>query len=392
VGRLEAKRRALDEIAAGQCAADEKRKQDKRLRAAGFGGFSSRGSDPVIVPRGNAGRHPPGPVWRCVQLETMSRNLKTAFTRRDPVGDTSDLQSSSNGALFRRKLTGMGTVRIKKSVQTAKFAVMLDDTWFGPQRDHECLAAAVSGTLGAKLGELWTEAHSELSSRDEYLLEITANNAAALWKTGFSWEPTALGSAFKTFHEKIALRAFELYQERGCIQGVDLQDWLQAEQEVLPIMGLTPADIVRHRRINIVEEHLKGQTDVDRSIYIPFEGIIHRRITRIPEGELWPQRFSGELDTWQDMPYLRKGNVFLLWVEERCEWVGIEYEKRGHHFEGDLWGVEEDIYTDGPFQLNDDCARLILGVYGEPEIPFDRVLMTSPVELKAAFLKKFCAE
>ena len=32
--------------------------------------------------------------------------------------------------------------------------------------------------------------------------------------------------------EDIARRAFELYEARGCQDGHDLEDWLQAEQEL----------------------------------------------------------------------------------------------------------------------------------------------------------------
>ena len=34
-------------------------------------------------------------------------------------------------------------------------------------------------------------------------------------------------------NERIARRAYELYEQRGCVDGFDTQDWLQAEQEVL---------------------------------------------------------------------------------------------------------------------------------------------------------------
>jgi hypothetical protein len=33
-------------------------------------------------------------------------------------------------------------------------------------------------------------------------------------------------------HDEVAQRAYELYQARGGEQGHDLEDWLQAEQEV----------------------------------------------------------------------------------------------------------------------------------------------------------------
>jgi Protein of unknown function (DUF2934) len=32
---------------------------------------------------------------------------------------------------------------------------------------------------------------------------------------------------------RIARRAYQLYEGRGCLDGFDLQDWLQAEREIL---------------------------------------------------------------------------------------------------------------------------------------------------------------
>ena len=34
-------------------------------------------------------------------------------------------------------------------------------------------------------------------------------------------------------HEEIALRAYEIYLQRGSVHGQDLDDWLQAERETL---------------------------------------------------------------------------------------------------------------------------------------------------------------
>jgi hypothetical protein len=34
-------------------------------------------------------------------------------------------------------------------------------------------------------------------------------------------------------HELIAIRAYEIFQSRGAIDGADMDDWLQAEKEVL---------------------------------------------------------------------------------------------------------------------------------------------------------------
>ncbi len=45
---------------------------------------------------------------------------------------------------------------------------------------------------------------------------------------------------------KIELRAYEIYQERGRIEGGALDDWLQAEREVLGTSILRP--LIRKRR------------------------------------------------------------------------------------------------------------------------------------------------
>ena len=34
-------------------------------------------------------------------------------------------------------------------------------------------------------------------------------------------------------HELIATRAYELYEIRGCVEGYDCEDWLEAERQVL---------------------------------------------------------------------------------------------------------------------------------------------------------------
>jgi hypothetical protein len=41
--------------------------------------------------------------------------------------------------------------------------------------------------------------------------------------------------------EQIRLRAYELFEQRGRIEGYDLEDWLQAEAEVTQRTGKTRA-------------------------------------------------------------------------------------------------------------------------------------------------------
>lgn len=45
----------------------------------------------------------------------------------------------------------------------------------------------------------------------------------------------------------ISLRAYEIYEQRGCAPGCELEDWLQAEREMLPLL--------------IVEEELQRGTE-----------------------------------------------------------------------------------------------------------------------------------
>ena len=42
-----------------------------------------------------------------------------------------------------------------------------------------------------------------------------------------------------SLQEEISLRAYQLYASRGYVHGLDLQDWLQAEQQVLQELGRT---------------------------------------------------------------------------------------------------------------------------------------------------------
>jgi DUF2934 family protein len=42
-----------------------------------------------------------------------------------------------------------------------------------------------------------------------------------------------------SLQEEISLRAYQLNASRGYLHGLDPQDWLQAEQQVLQKLGLT---------------------------------------------------------------------------------------------------------------------------------------------------------
>jgi outer membrane protein TolC len=53
--------------------------------------------------------------------------------------------------------------------------------------------------------------------------------------------PTEAPVTAAELEEKIKRRAYELYEQRGRIHGFDVDDWLQAENEVLDARDLVTA-------------------------------------------------------------------------------------------------------------------------------------------------------
>jgi hypothetical protein len=135
---------------------------------------------------------------------------------------------------------------------------------------------------------------------------------------------------------------------------------------------------MRYRRIEIFERHLQGEPDVDRSIMIPLDHSIERSIG---EG-IALSEVSKPYRDYGTTTICVGSNFYMLWIEERNEWVGIRNEQLSRHFEGDYWGEEEKRFTDGPYRLNEECAKLILQSYDNHDIPINRALSTSPIDLE----------
>ena len=45
--------------------------------------------------------------------------------------------------------------------------------------------------------------------------------------------PSKLNPIVQNLHDEIAIKAYELYESRGAADGSDVEDWLQAEKEIL---------------------------------------------------------------------------------------------------------------------------------------------------------------
>jgi hypothetical protein len=57
----------------------------------------------------------------------------------------------------------------------------------------------------------------------------TAARTAKVLDSGRTLENTEVPE----LHPRIALRAYQIYEERGSVHGNDLDNWLRAEQEIL---------------------------------------------------------------------------------------------------------------------------------------------------------------
>ena len=137
--------------------------------------------------------------------------------------------------------------------------------------------------------------------------------------------------------------------------------------------------------ITIIEERLQGESDVDLSIVIPETGDIKEEIKDVPSGTPKITKFT-EHHNWarrdlRSFPAVRVSDFYMVWVAERKEWVGLRFEYKGSHFEGERQGIEEYIDASGPYKLNAECARLISQIYKNTDVSLDDVLCTEPEKL-----------
>lgn len=82
---------------------------------------------------------------------------------------------------------------------------------------------------------------SHLEERKEYAAETTVGNqalrAAAVSPGRVVAFPLGPGLTGEEVRRKIALKAYQLFEKRGCVDGRDLDDWLEAERLVLAQIG-----------------------------------------------------------------------------------------------------------------------------------------------------------
>ena len=82
----------------------------------------------------------------------------------------------------------------------------------------------------------------------------------------------------------------------------------------------------------------------------------------------------------REFPCVQKGDLYLVWVEERREWVGIHIVREEHIF--DYPFSEHPVHALGPYSLNLQCGQAIQEAYSLQDINFAEILTTSPSELE----------
>ncbi|HLC73124.1 MAG TPA: hypothetical protein VJH20_00640 [Candidatus Nanoarchaeia archaeon] len=97
-------------------------------------------------------------------------------------------------------------------------------------------------------------------------------------------------------------------------------------------------------KVTIIAERPLGYPDADLSIDIPDSGVLPKEIDKVPS-------VVPELATFMEsygihsppinarsFTAVKAGNLYMLWIEERQEWVGIKYELKDSHYEQNVWG------------------------------------------------------
>jgi hypothetical protein len=145
-------------------------------------------------------------------------------------------------------------------------------------------------------------------------------------------------------------------------------------------------------KIRIVAESSFGHNNQDISIEVPDRGELAETLDckSLPNMEPKKETFTeylGETDqrinahTVKSFQAIGMRPFYLLWMENRGEWVGVKFDYMGSNSEPD--SVMEHIETAGPYRLGEDCAKLIKSAY-KSKIPLENVLHTPPSELKSS--------
>ncbi len=135
--------------------------------------------------------------------------------------------------------------------------------------------------------------------------------------------------------------------------------------------------------ITFLEQKTRGVPDTHASLHVP-DG----PLTPIPQettsGKLRACRSTFRARESREtlgrpFPCVEAGDLYLIWIEERTEWIGFEYWETSEY---EVYWSEHSVHLRGPYQLNARCAELIREAFGSPDIPSEAVLRTALAELE----------
>jgi hypothetical protein len=143
-------------------------------------------------------------------------------------------------------------------------------------------------------------------------------------------------------------------------------------------------------RIRLIAETSFGHKDDDLSVEVPDKGELTeildcKNLPKIePKRETFTEylgetghRINSHME--ESFPAVEMRPFYMLWMENRGEWVGIKFSYLGSTSELD--GVTEYMETGGPYRLDRGCAKLIKRAY-KSRVPLENIIHTPPSELK----------
>lgn len=133
-------------------------------------------------------------------------------------------------------------------------------------------------------------------------------------------------------------------------------------------------------RIPIIAERLRDEPDDDCSVFVPTAGEIGPLAPPITGNPIRVE-FDWDRNYGRRFPAVQVGNFYMLWIDERRQWVGIFCSELSSHFEGDYWGREVTLSVSGPYKLSEEHGRMILEAYSISSVSSCDVLITPPTEL-----------
>jgi HSP20 family molecular chaperone IbpA len=130
-------------------------------------------------------------------------------------------------------------------------------------------------------------------------------------------------------NERVACRSYELYERRGCEPGRELEDWLQAESELLRAF---PAEMIDSGNQFIVRAEVRGFATEKLEVGVEPRVVLIRAEQRQPE-EAEPRQsgytaihLPSEVDPTNVSAALRDGSLVLILTKTTGEKGGGDRE------------------------------------------------------------------